>query len=157
MKSKLLMATFLSLVAAIGFVETVGAIPDDSQRLRGLGGRTFLVDVEVIAAIDCCDLPPVGFTFQNCYIFEPDGTWLDPAFPRPESPVPGTWEQHSVGAKTTYTAIADVGIVLWQEGTVTPAQGKGVLQIEAFSTVFFGDLALAEFRSVGEEVDECPL
>jgi len=156
-KSELRLAVLVSFLAAIGLVETVGAIPDESQRLRGLGGRIFLVDVEVIAAEDCCGLPPVGFTFQNCYFFEADGTWIDPAFPRPSEPVPGTWTQHSVGAKTTYTASADVGILLWQEGTVTPARGGGVLQLEAYSTVFFGDFPLARFRSVGAEVAECPL
>jgi hypothetical protein len=99
----------------------------------------------------------VGDRFPNCYFFEADGTWVDPAFPRPENPVPGTWIQHSVGAKTDYTAFAEVGILLWQEGTVTPAQGRGVLQLEAHTAVFFGDFALAEFVSVGSEVDECPL
>lgn len=100
---------------------------------------------------------PVGTVFPNCYFFEADGTWRDPAFPRPESPVPGTWMQDSVGAKTTYTASIEVGIELWQDGTVTPAQGKGVLQPEAFSTLFFGQFVLAKFVSIGSELDVCPL
>ena len=65
--------------------------------------------------------------------------------------------QYSNGAKTTYTASVDAGVVLIQDGMVTPANGKGVLQLEAFSTVWFGDFPLAEFISVGSEVDECPL
>ena len=155
MKNKLYLTIIITLIAAIGIVETVGATPDGSQRLRGLGGRVFLVEVEVVASV-LAELP-VGTVFPNCYFFEADGTWLDPAFPNPETPVPGTWMQHSNGAKTTYTASADAGILLWQEGTITPAHGTGVLQLEAFSTVFFGDFALADFVSVGSEVDECPL
>ena len=149
--------TVISLTLSFGMFGSAAADPDGSQRLRGLGDRVFLVEVEVITAEDCCGLPPVGFTFANCYFFEADGTWIDPAFPRPSSPAPGTWIQHSTGAATTYSAFSDVGILLWQEGAVTPARGKGVLQLEAYSTVFFGDFPLATFRSVGEEVDECPL
>jgi len=156
MKNKLYLTIIITLIAAIGFVETVGATPDGSQRLRGLGGRVFLVEVEVVASN--LEELPVGTMFPNCYFFEADGTWVDPAFPNTETPVPGTWTQHSNGAKTTYTAIAEVGIVLWQEGMITPAQGTGVLQLEAYSSVLFGpDYSLADFVSVGSEVDECPL
>ena len=155
MKIKLYLTIFIILIAAIGFVETVGATPDGSQRLRGLGGRVFLVEVEVVASF--LEELPVGLVFSNCYFFEADGTWVDPAFPDPETPVPGTWMQHSNGTKTTYTASVEVGIVLWQEGMITPAHGKGVLQLEAYSSVFFGDFSLADFVSVGSEVDECPL
>ena len=69
----------------------------------------------------------------------------------------GNWMQHSNGTKTAYTASVDAGVVLLQNGTVTPAKGKGVLQLEAFTTVWFGDFLLGEFVSVGKEVDECPL
>jgi hypothetical protein len=66
--------------------------------------------------------------------------------------------QHSNGAKTTYTAFADAdGLVLLQEGSVTPALGNGVLRLEALSTLLVGELKLAEFVSVGSEFDECPL
>ena len=155
MKSRSYLTGVSVLIAAIGFINTAKAAPDESQRLRGLGDRVFLVEVEVVASF----IPDfsVGDRFPNCYFFDADGTWVDPAFPRPENPVPGSWIQHSVGAKTTYTAFAEVGILLWQEGTVTPAQGRGVLQLEAHTAVFFGDFALAEFVSVGSEVDECPL
>lgn len=155
MKNKLYLTIIIALIAAIGIVETVWAVPDGSQRLRGLGGRVFLVEVEVVASV--LDEIPVGLVFPNCYFFDADGTWVDPAFPDPASPVPGMWMQHSTGAKTTYTAYADVGIVLWQDGAITPARGTGVLQLEAFSTVFFGDFPLADFVSVGSEVDACPL
>jgi hypothetical protein len=157
MKKILHLTIICALITVIGLVETVGAAPDGSQRLRGLGGRVFLVEVEVAFAEDCCGLPPVGFVFANCYFFEPDGTWIDPAFPSPGAHVSGNWMQHSTGAKTSYTASVDAGVVLIQEGTVTPANGGGVLQLEAFTTVWFGDFALAGFVSVGSEVDECPL
>ena len=157
MRIKAFLAAVLSLTLSVSMFGSAAADPDGSQRLRGLGGRVFLVEVEVIAAEDCCDLPPVGFTFSNCYFFEADGSWIDPAFPDPASPVPGTWVQHSTGAKTTYSAFSDIGILLWQDGTVTPARGKGVLQLEAYSTVYFGDFPLAKFLSIGEEVNECPL
>lgn len=157
MRSKVYVTVIITLIIAIGLVETVGATPDGSQRLRGLGGRVFLVEVEVVSAVDCCGLPPVGFVFSNCYFFEPDGTWVDPAFPRPGDVVAGQWMQHSNGARTAYTASVDAGVVLLQDGTVTPAHGRGVLQLEAFTTVLFGDSVLAEFWSVGMEVDECPL
>ena len=139
---------------------TASADPSESQRLRGLGGRIFAVEV----------FDPDGtFLFPNCYTFYADGTWDDPGFP-----VLGTWSQNSTGAKTSYTAGAtalefDIGdpgtpflvtLQLDQEGTVTPARGKGVLQLEAYSVatiVELGNLVVGEFVSVGHEVDECPL
>jgi hypothetical protein len=157
MKDKSYLSVLIVLIAAIGFVEMAWAAPDGSQRLRGLGGRVFLVEVEVLFAEDGFGIPPVGSFFSNCYFFNSDGTWLDPAFPRPGEAVAGNWIQHSNGAKTAYTASVDVGVLLWQEGTVTPAKGQGVLQLEAFTTVLFGDFVLGEFASVGQEVDECPL
>jgi len=112
--------------------------------------------------------------FENCYTFYPGGIWDDPAFP-----VLGGWNQDSVGAKTSYTAeaLADdfnvappeeppflVDVLLNEVGNVTPARGKGTLQLWAFSRAlfvgFFGegeDLLVGEFVSVGYEVDECPL
>jgi len=85
------------------------------------------------------------------YVLNADGSWVDPGFP-----VPGAWSQDSVGAKTGYTATADAGdgIVLVQEGLVTPAEGGGVLQITAYSEAAIFGLA---FWSVGFEVEECPL
>ena len=62
----------------------------------------------------------------------------------------------------------DIGIIvdllLEQNGDVTPARGKGTLQLKAYSQVYFAnftpegeDLLVAEFLSKGYEVDECPL
>jgi len=137
------------IIGFFGIVGTVAAAPDGSQRLRGLGDRVFLVNVEVIA--DPGGVFPPGFTFPNCYIFNADGSWIDPGFP-----VGGTWVQDSVGTKTGYSASADAGggAVLVQEGLVTPAKGGGVLQITAHSAF---DLLGLEFLSVGFEVDGCPL
>lgn len=150
MKSKALLSLICGLsIGVFGIVGTVAAAPDGSQRLRGLGDRVFLVNVEVIA--DPNGIFPPGFIFPNCYFFNADGSWVDPGFP-----VPGTWEQDSVGAKTGYSATADAGegIVLLQNGVVTPADGRGVLQITAHSeAAIFG----LEFLSVGFEVEECPL
>jgi len=97
--------------------------------------------------------------FDNCYIFVADGTWLDPLFLDPDFIVPGTWQQDSVGAKTSYGALAefpDLGYRLEQEGIVTPARGSGTLQIEAYSIFYEEGVALLEFLAIGNEVDECP-
>lgn len=137
------------IAGLLGTIETAQAAPDGSQRLRGLSDRVFLVNVEVVADPGCF-FPP-GFVFPNCYFFNADGSWVDPGFP-----VAGTWLQDSVGVKTGYSATADAGggLVLIQEGLVTPADGGGVLQITAYSTaVIFG----LEFLSVGFEVEGCPL
>lgn len=150
MKSRMMFAAVCGFVVGlVGIVETVAAAPEGSQRLRGLGDRVFLVNVEVVA--DPLGIFPPGFIFPNCYFFVADGTWIDPGFP-----VPGTWTQDSVGANTGYSASADAGdgAVLLQEGLVTPAQGGGVLQITAYSE--FAALGL-QFVSVGFEVEECPL
>jgi hypothetical protein len=142
----------LAAIISIGIAGSAAAAPDESQRLRGMADRVFLVEVEVVSSILGDDLP-VGTIFPNCYFFENGGIWNDPGFP-----VLGTWMQLSNGAKTSYMAFADAdGLVLQQEGSVNPAQGKGVLQLEAFSTLLVGELILAEFVSVGSEVDECPL
>lgn len=140
-----------AMMLSIGIAGSSIAEPDGSQHLRGIGGRIFLVDVEVISSL----VPelPVGTKFPNCYIFDNGGVWIDPGFP-----VPGTWMQHSTGAATPYTAFADAdGLAILQEGYVTPAMGGGALQLDALSTVLIGELKLAEFASVGAEVDTCPL
>ena len=80
----------------------------------------------------------------------PGTTGLKQAFPRR-----GYWTQDSGGAATGYRV--DAGD-LQQYGRVTPARGKGVLQLEAESILlpgFFPDgSGLAEFFSVGSEIDE---
>lgn len=157
MRNKAYLALLIALVTAsgvFGLVETVGATPNDSQRLRGLGGRVFLVDVDVVVDGIAVD------SFANCYFFDPDGVWYETG----GTPL-GTWAQHSNGASTTYSVVADTGTVgrLLQDGQVSPARGKGVLQLEAVSTL--PDLELPfdlKFISIGAEIDEslvylCPI
>ena len=158
MRSNARLSIIIALIAAlgaIGVIETVWATPDGSQRLRGLEDRIFQIEG---VFLDQEGLPIGGTEFDNCYYFN-DGNWVDPLFLEGFI-VPGQWIQYSNGAKTSYTATAevDVGFVisLVQDGTVTPARGKGTLQLEAFSTVRFGDDVVAEVLSIGNEVDECP-
>ena len=154
MRIKAYIPMTLVLIAAFGvggFADTVGATPKESQRLRGLGGRTFEVMVTEL---------PAGEPFANCYIFLADGTWIDPPFG-----APGTWVQHSNGASTTYTAEArllipnfGIDLQLIQNGMVTPARGKGTLQLEATTTVtgfLFGLPFDATFLSVGMQNNDC--
>jgi len=138
----------IAAMCVVGFVGTLDAAPEGSQRLRGLGDRVFAVHVVELTG----NLGP--WEFDNCYFFEGDGTWIDPGFP-----APGSWGQHSTGARTSYSASAEVpelGYRLDQQGDVTPAHGKGTLQIEAISTFFVEGEKFLEFLSVGEEVDTCP-
>ncbi len=157
MTSKARLSMIIALIAAmgaIGIIETVWATPDGSQRLRGMAGRVFYVEVEVVSTLIPGDTGPVGTVFDNCYFFNDGGEWVDPGF------VPGIWEQHGNGAATTYeayAAIAAFGFELLQEGSVTPAKGKGVLQLEAFSTFLIEGTVFAEFESIGSEVEDCPL
>lgn len=161
MISKAYLTVVIVLIAALGIIgiaETVGATPDGSQRLRGLADRVFVIKGEYLFSDESAGIPPVGTMFDNCYYFN-DGNWVDPLF-LPGFIVPGDWIQYSNGAKTSYTATAsvDVGFVISivQDGTVTPARGKGTLQLEAFSTVRFGDDVVAEVLSIGQEEEECP-
>lgn len=125
----------------------IGSGPSESQRLRGLGGRTFAVHVQ--------QLSPPSPDFDNCYSFLADGTFDDPLFP-----ALGTWTQHSIGAATTYTANAQIpGVTLVQDGEVTPAQGRGILQLEAYTTVVVAGGPTLLFLSRGQEAQEgdvCP-
>jgi hypothetical protein len=136
------MIALITGFGVIGLIETVGADPEGSQLLRGLGGRTFAVEVTNLTT---GELP-----FENCYTFNEDGSWDDPEFP-PGNPVPGTWVQDSTGAKTTYTATAifplggPYAVLLTQIGTVTPANGSGTLQLDAHNTV---DVVLVDDPSV---------
>ena len=147
---------FLASVAAIsvlGTLQTSQADPKESQRLRGLGDRVFFVSVTLTA--DPLSIGPfldprfvLGVPFDNCYVFASNGDWSETGFP-----TMGTWIQHSTGARTGYTANA--GAVI-QNGEITPARGKGVLQLAADTSVLGGVL---EFHSVGYEVDSvagCP-
>lgn len=170
MKGKIQAGVVCLLIAAIGafgVVETLQAAPKESQRLRGMEGRAFLVEAFVLDENGNVvgENPPGG---SYCYIFNSDAEWIDQRWPGG----PGTWEQHSVGAKTPYTASAEaelnIGseeepfvtlVSIIQEGTVTPAHGKGVLQLEAVTEVFVAPFGLVQvLLSIGHEVDisECP-
>lgn len=152
MNKKAFLTAVIATIISFCIAGSAVAKPDGSQRLRGMEGRVFFVSVEVVSSVLGDDLP-VGTVFPNCYFFDADGVWFDPGFP-----ALGSWQQDSNGAKTSYSAFAeDNGLQLEQVGTATPAHGKGVLQLEAFSTLLIPGLVLAEFVSVGAEVDECPL
>ena len=149
-----LLFSLITAIGIIGMIGTVSATPNDSQRLRGLAERVFLVDVDVV--VDGATVQ----SFVNCYFFEPDGVWFETG----GTPL-GDWVQHSNGASTTYSVVADAGTAgrLLQNGKVSPAKGKGVLQLEAVSTL--PDLMLPfdlKFISIGAEIDEslvhlCPI
>ncbi len=163
MFKKVLFTAITGMIISFGIAGSASADPDGSQRNRGLGGRVFLVEVHNLFE---------DVFFDNCYYFNADGTWNDPLFP-----VMGGWGQGSVGAKTSYIAEAlaedinlaspdepfIVDLLIEQVGKVTPAKGKGTLQLTAFSQLFFaefdggGDLLIGEFVSIGNEVDVCPL
>ena len=156
-------ACFIATMVLLGLTSSAVADPEDSQRLRGLGGRSFAVEVTDLMI----PLGP-GNPFTNCYTFNPDGSWDDPLF-LPGAPVPGTWNQDSTGAATSYTAtaIAPIGgglaVLLTQVGTVTPANGAGTLQLDAFNTVDIvleNDPEIVVFplttlTSVGAQDDTC--
>jgi hypothetical protein len=152
------LTTIITTFSILGLASTVTAAPDDSQRLRGLGDRVFLVTAEL--TVDRLGIGlPIGTTFPNCYIFlaEADAegnNWFESAFPD----VKGTWAQDSNGAKTSYgvEAINSVsGDRITQWGRVTPARGKGVLQLvaDSFVDIIPGGPAELEFYSVGEQID----
>jgi hypothetical protein len=156
MRRKAYFAVAIAMIIPLGvggIAETVGATPDESQRLRGLGGRTFEVEVTNLTT---------GDVFANCYTFNEDGTWIDPLFP-----APGVWSQNSNGASTSYSGEASFfipGVIsasLVQEGTVTPAGGRGILQLEAHSTAVIEEEGAEpftlEFLSVGFQNNECTL
>ncbi len=128
-----------------------------SQILAFSPTRFFFDGVSTDRARAVAQLSPPGPSFDNCYSFHADGTFDDPVFP-----VLGTWTQHSVGAATTYTATAGIPgvITLVQEGKVTPARGRGILQLEAHTTVVVAEAGELPFEvlflSRGQEVDGCP-
>jgi hypothetical protein len=142
------MIALITGFGVIGLVETVGADPDGSQRLRGMADRTFFVNVENLGT---------GEMGTNCYAFPADGSWADGV-------LVGGWVQHSNGAKTAYSADGSADnwmgsgftLLIKQEGVVTPAHGSGILQLRAFSDIFVVELpelgAVAQFESVGEEI-----
>lgn len=164
MRNTIKAGVVLSVIIAIGSFVVSGALqaaPKESQRLRGMEGRAFLIDAFRFDESG----NPIQFDGGYCYFFNADEEWIDQRWPFG----PGMWEQHSVGAATSYTATASVNfpplgfVELIQNGSVTPAQGRGVLQLESISEVYLtppeGDRFLADvILSIGREVaaDECP-
>lgn len=164
MKNKMNAGVVVAVIAAMGtfgIIDSLQAAPKESQRLRGMEGRAFLVEAFILDEDGNVvgENPPGG---SYCYIFKSNAEWSDARFP-----VPGTWEQQSVGAATGYTATASVtfpgfGLVeLFQDGHVTPAGGNGVLQLEATTEVYveaFGPDPIQLLLTVGHEidVDDCP-
>ena len=166
MKNKMNAGIVVAVIAAIstfGVIDSLQAAPKESQRLRGMEGRAFLVESVALAG------PPAA-EGKYCYIFNPGAEWIDERFSLDMvTSIPGTWEQHSVGAATSYTATASVdasaiglGLVeLFQDGRVTPARGKGVLQLQATTEVYielFGPKAFQILSTEGYEIDvnDCP-
>lgn len=154
------LVTIIAVTATLGLtgpVATVEADPDGPQRLRGLADRVFLVDVDTFVFGEIVD------EFVNCYFFESerDAEGNTIWFEAGGTPL-GSWEQHSTGASTGYSVTAEVppsddfpdGLTLLQDGYISPAGGKGVLQLLATSRIAeFGDFPLY-FISEGEEIDE---
>ena len=155
--------TVIAAISTFGVIDALQAAPKESQRLRGMEGRAFLVESIALAG------PPAA-PGSYCYFFNPGAEWIDERFSLDGvTSIPGTWEQHSVGAATSYTATASVdasalglGLVeLLQEGHVTPARGKGVLQLQATTEVYvelFGPDPFQILSTVGHEIDanDCP-
>jgi hypothetical protein len=137
MRRKMKAGLVLSVIVAIGsfgVYETLQAAPKESQRLRGMEGRAFLIDAFRFDE----NGNPIQFDGGYCYFFNADEEWVDERWPFG----PGMWEQHSVGAATSYTATASVNfppigfVELIQNGSVTPAQGRGVLQLESITDIY---------------------
>lgn len=140
-RSRRLAGLAVGLLAATATVGVAHAAPDGPQRLRGLEGRVFLVDVKGV------DDPNGPTIFSNCYTFEADGGWIDAVVPD----IPFTWDQSSTGASTGYTVLDPTGAE-FQTGHIGPARGGGVLQLRASTPV----TPLGPLHSFGHEVDECP-
>lgn len=158
MMQAVVVAVLVATIGAFGVIESLQAAPKESQRLRGMEGRAFLV--EAFLDPDFTVVNPPGGSY--CYIFNSEGEWIDERFAFDGPPVPGTWEQLSVGAATDYTAMASAFggfIEIYQDGHVTPARGSGVLQLEAATEVFLAGEFLVEIFARGHEVDagECSL
>lgn len=133
------LCTAAALTASTGSV--VSATPTESQHLRGLGGRSFAVQVFLE------DGAPL---FPNCYTFEADGTWIDPLAPL------GTWEQDRTGADTTYSAVAPTPFGdIEQTGSVRPRGGLLQLRASTFVPAGIAGPDSVTVISIGQEVESC--
>ena len=165
MFKKTLLAFAVAALTAVATGIPAAATPSESQHLRGMAERTFFVQVSAFGG---------PFLFANCYTFNADGSWYDLVLQDFAPGALGTWTQATNGARTAYNVVvpesvlegaigpgADVGGDLVQNGTVTPAMGRGVLQLSATSVIpaeLLGPGAPAlKVVSVGSEVESCPL
>lgn len=159
-------AALIAVIGAFGVIESLQAAPEESQRLRGMEGRGFLVEGFILDENgDVIGENPPGGTY--CYFFNSGAEWIDERW----IGGPGTWGQNSVGAATSYSASAAVELepgvflALDQNGHVSPANGRGVLQLEAVTDILVnvydedGNLAaqflLFQLLTVGHEVPDC--
>ena len=149
-----LVASLIAFATFFSVVEMAQAEPDESQRLRGLGGRVFLVVVQQVAGVPLEPEP-----YENCYVFDDDGFWYESgASPNAGGQSAGFWIQDSIGASTTYRLVDALGngfLPVSQVGYVTPANGGGTLQLVADTTVDLSILGagFVEFLAVGFEID----
>ncbi len=128
-----------------------GGVPNDASGRSPSVVGAYEVNVTVTATLIPGDTGPVGTEFANCYDFQGSGVWIDPLFP-----VPGTWTEDTSGATSRYAASAMVeGLLIEQNGKVTPWPGQDSRKLTAHSVLSFGETVLAEFASRGNEVASC--
>ena len=140
----------LVLLTSVAVVDSAGAMVRSSD---ALDGRSFLVNVTVRTSVD--PAIPVGATFQNCYTFTDDGSFLDPAFPDPEAPVAGVFRAKDGARSTRYVATAEAGpLELRQRGRVKD-RGDDPDRLRARTTVTLDGVVVLRVLSVGSEVESC--
>lgn len=139
------------VLLSVGFADAAGAVGRSAS--HALDGRSFLVTVTVRTSGD--PNLPAGTQFQNCYTFTDDGAFVDPAFPAPETPVPGTFRAKDSARATRYVAVADAGPVeLRQRGRVKD-RGDEPDRLRARTTVRLEGEVFLRLLSVGSEVPSC--
>jgi hypothetical protein len=144
-------------------ISASAAADPGAGEFEGLAGLTFDVTAEVTYSDD--PALPAGTVFENCYFFNEDGVWFDPLYPDFGVAIPGYWVQHSMLPKITYTATVSetaaaggpfAGLMLTQNGVVTPGPDNGNKKLLAYTTVYFGGWPIVEVVSIGRAVDDCP-
>jgi hypothetical protein len=131
----------------------------------GLAGRTFVVRAELRHSLD--PLYPAGSSWDACFWFNEDGTWVDPLWPDYGIAVPGVWYQHSARPKIAYTttvpaSAATFDLLYIQRGEIWPSQESAQQKLHAYSSAWTTDpssretVAVYEFEIWGRSVDECP-
>ncbi len=160
-----LLGTFGVVGGSVDIVSTAEASSDAHSHGFSLAGRSFRIHGTYVEWNPLAGPTPPDF--ENCYTFVDDNvqTWLDPLFPDAANPVPGTWIQHTGGLITRYTAFSvspppsvspELGVLLMQNGIVTPTFRRGKYRLNAYSTVYLGFGAiLGVVLSTGHSVDSC--